>query len=300
MPFVLLCLLPACVAAQPSERSGVYLGNEADSLSVVVSLCQTSGGSSENRRRAPAGLLIDLLDGDGNTIEQNRTNEHGEVLFQRLSRHRPAAVSVAVNKDEPIYGRARFEWRAIISEGELLVYQRTPDTDATRGIGSQLPQPITCPPCDPPPCDPPLCCPAPCCFETCCFEPCGEAFQSCIVQPRYSDNRSPRDIGDAKLTVSVPSDAQVFINGTRTSSTGDRRQYVSTGLVPGNRYGYVVRVQAVRNGQTLEATREVALAAGEQRQLSFHLRDEGVSNAQKTDKSPEAAASQQTALSRSP
>lgn len=43
------------------------------------------------------------------------------------------------------------------------------------------------------------------------------------------------------LTVHVPADAQVYINGDPTRSTGSRREYVSFGLEPGKLYRYEIK-----------------------------------------------------------
>lgn len=43
------------------------------------------------------------------------------------------------------------------------------------------------------------------------------------------------------LTVHVPADAEVYINGDPTRSTGSRREYVSFGLLPGKLYRYEVK-----------------------------------------------------------
>ena len=59
------------------------------------------------------------------------------------------------------------------------------------------------------------------------------------------------------LTVWVPNDAKVSVNGLATKSTGSRRQFVSFGLKSGLSYKYVVRAQVVRNGQTQEDSRTV-------------------------------------------
>ena len=71
------------------------------------------------------------------------------------------------------------------------------------------------------------------------------------------------------LTVWVPYDAKVSINGLATKSTGSRRQFVSFGLKSGLTYKYVVKAQVVRNGQTQEDTRTVTLTAGQVTAVAF-------------------------------
>ncbi len=79
------------------------------------------------------------------------------------------------------------------------------------------------------------------------------------------------------LTVWVPSDARVTINGRQTHSTGSHRQYVSHGLKVGLAYRYVVHVEVIRDGQILEDTRTVTIHAGQTRALAFDF------NAAETD-----------------
>ena len=80
------------------------------------------------------------------------------------------------------------------------------------------------------------------------------------------------------LTVWVPYDAKVTVNGLETRSVGSRRQFVSYGLKPGLSYKYVVCAQAevVREGENgkkekkLEtSTQEVMLTAGAIKAVAF-------------------------------
>jgi uncharacterized protein (TIGR03000 family) len=71
------------------------------------------------------------------------------------------------------------------------------------------------------------------------------------------------------LTVWVPYDAKVTINGLETKNVGSRREFVSYGLKPGFSYKYVVKVQVDREGQTLEDTQTVILTAGQIKAVAF-------------------------------
>jgi uncharacterized protein (TIGR03000 family) len=71
------------------------------------------------------------------------------------------------------------------------------------------------------------------------------------------------------LTVWVPYDAKVYVNGKETRSTGSRRQYISYGLEPGMSYKYVVKVQVVRNGELQEDTKTATLTAGAIQAVAF-------------------------------
>ena len=78
--------------------------------------------------------------------------------------------------------------------------------------------------------------------------------------------------GEAYLSVQVPADAKVFVNGLATTSKGDRRQYVSRGLNDGYSYSYEVRAEVVRDGKVVEETKSVYVKAGETSQLAFNLK----------------------------
>ncbi len=71
------------------------------------------------------------------------------------------------------------------------------------------------------------------------------------------------------LSIRVPADARVIINGLPTKSTGSRREYVSYGLKPGLRYKYEIRAQVVRGGRLVEDTRTVYLTAGARQEIAF-------------------------------
>lgn len=76
---------------------------------------------------------------------------------------------------------------------------------------------------------------------------------------------------DGTLTVTVPDDAQIFVNGSPTASKGLIRQYVSRNLERGMSYSYEVRAVAVRNGETVEETKTVSLRPGDNTELAFDL-----------------------------
>jgi uncharacterized protein (TIGR03000 family) len=52
------------------------------------------------------------------------------------------------------------------------------------------------------------------------------------------------------LTVNVPAEAKLFVNGAATSSRGETRQFISRGLRDDARYNYEIRAEITRNGRT--------------------------------------------------
>jgi uncharacterized protein (TIGR03000 family) len=71
------------------------------------------------------------------------------------------------------------------------------------------------------------------------------------------------------VTIWVPEDAKVYVNGYLTRSTGNRRQYVSYGLKAGLSYRYEVRAEVVRDGKTIEESHVVTLGAGDRTTVAF-------------------------------
>jgi uncharacterized protein (TIGR03000 family) len=71
------------------------------------------------------------------------------------------------------------------------------------------------------------------------------------------------------LTVWVPNDAKVTINGLLTKSTGSKRQFVSYGLQPGYTYNYEVKAEVVREGRIVTESQTVAITAGERGGVAF-------------------------------
>ena len=71
------------------------------------------------------------------------------------------------------------------------------------------------------------------------------------------------------LTIYVPYDAKVTVNGLQTRSKGSRREYVSYGLKPGFAYKYEIRAKAVYQGRPVEEVHTVTLIAGDRKAVAF-------------------------------
>lgn len=71
------------------------------------------------------------------------------------------------------------------------------------------------------------------------------------------------------LTIWVPFDAKVTINGHETTSTGSQREYMSNNLRPGFTYNYEIHAQIVRDGRVIEEVRAVSLRAGGRKGVAF-------------------------------
>jgi uncharacterized protein (TIGR03000 family) len=75
---------------------------------------------------------------------------------------------------------------------------------------------------------------------------------------------------DVLLSIRVPADAIVRINGEQTSQQGPRREFASSGLVPGRCYTFVVSARwAGANGQAMEREQRIQVRGGERRTVDF-------------------------------
>ena len=73
----------------------------------------------------------------------------------------------------------------------------------------------------------------------------------------------------AVLSVSLPADAKVYINGRLTKTDGSVRNYVARKLKAGKELGYQVKAVVERNGKRLVRTQTVRMKAGITRTVEF-------------------------------
>jgi uncharacterized protein (TIGR03000 family) len=79
----------------------------------------------------------------------------------------------------------------------------------------------------------------------------------------------PEDQNAAHLSVVVPSNAQVFFDGEKTSQRGQLRRFVTPSLDQGQNYTYEIRAVWDENGNKVERTRKVHVRAGQQSSVDF-------------------------------
>ena len=84
-----------------------------------------------------------------------------------------------------------------------------------------------------------------------------------------STNNLKLDLGSGTISVTVPENAKVFINGYETKLPGVNRSYVVNDLEPGMLYEYEVRIVAQVNGRTVEDTQVVTLTSGQRGMVAF-------------------------------
>jgi uncharacterized protein (TIGR03000 family) len=92
------------------------------------------------------------------------------------------------------------------------------------------------------------------------------------VTPPYPASYSPATVQPdaiAQITVSLPADAVIWFDGSKTTSTGSVREYQSPPLTPGIRYTYEVRARWNENGQEVTQTQQVQITAGTRVNVHF-------------------------------
>jgi uncharacterized protein (TIGR03000 family) len=80
---------------------------------------------------------------------------------------------------------------------------------------------------------------------------------------------SARSPAPAQVTVIVPTDAQVFFDGSPTTQTGSQRLFVTPDLEPGRTFYYEIEAQWSANGQSFDQTRSVNVTAGAKVTVDF-------------------------------
>ena len=94
------------------------------------------------------------------------------------------------------------------------------------------------------------------------------------VTPPYLDtdpNVTAQADTRVQITVTVPVDAQLWFEGTATTSSGPVRVFHSPPLQLGKQYVYEVRARWTENGQEVNQTQQVQVAAGSRVQVHFPL-----------------------------
>lgn len=67
----------------------------------------------------------------------------------------------------------------------------------------------------------------------------------------------------AKITVKVPANGTLYIDGKKNDKTGTERQFTTPPLPAGKEFSYAMKLEMTRNGQQEEVTQKVAFRAGE-------------------------------------
>ena len=73
----------------------------------------------------------------------------------------------------------------------------------------------------------------------------------------------------AIILVSLPAEAKLMVDDHTTTSTSAQRRFASPPLQPGKDFHYTLKAEMVRDGQTVVATKEVTVRAGETTRATF-------------------------------
>lgn len=73
----------------------------------------------------------------------------------------------------------------------------------------------------------------------------------------------------ARITIRLPEDARLFINGTACPLTSGTRAFDTPVLDRGREYAYTLKAELVRDGQTYTETQQVKFVAGKQVDVRF-------------------------------
>lgn len=78
--------------------------------------------------------------------------------------------------------------------------------------------------------------------------------------------------GEVLFSIRVPDSADVWINGEKTTQSGPRREFVSSGLEQGRTYTFDIRARwPAADGTTVQLERRVSVHGGERRTVDFLL-----------------------------
>lgn len=80
---------------------------------------------------------------------------------------------------------------------------------------------------------------------------------------------SAQNTSVGRITLNVPANAEVWFDGTKTTSTGSIRVYTSPSLNPGQSYSYDIRARWEENGKPVEQTQHVSFSPGNHISLTF-------------------------------
>jgi len=105
---------------------------------------------------------------------------------------------------------------------------------------------------------------------------CGGGMGGPVYMPREGPRPMPgRGSLDtpspATIVVSLPAEAKLTIDDFVTSSTSERRVFVSPALTPGKTYSYTFKAEVMRDSKPVTVTKEVTVRAGEETPVTIEF-----------------------------
>jgi uncharacterized protein (TIGR03000 family) len=98
--------------------------------------------------------------------------------------------------------------------------------------------------------------------------PSGGTKPEQVPAPKKEENKTT-SLDHARLIVTLPADAKLYVDDKLTQATSDRRVFSSPGLDEGQTYFYILRAEVVRDGKPQSETKRVLLRAGDVIETSF-------------------------------
>jgi uncharacterized protein (TIGR03000 family) len=88
-------------------------------------------------------------------------------------------------------------------------------------------------------------------------------------EEKKDDKKISQNPNQATIVVELPETAKLYFDGAATTSTSNRRVFVSPELTPGLKYTYSLKAEMVRDGKTEVRTERVAVTAGNESQVKI-------------------------------
>jgi len=79
--------------------------------------------------------------------------------------------------------------------------------------------------------------------------------------------------------MTVPADAEVWFDGTKTTTAGPVREYQSPPQTPGQQYTYEVKARWQENGREVTQTQQVDVSAGGHFEVRFPVQPKTIGKA---------------------
>jgi uncharacterized protein (TIGR03000 family) len=106
--------------------------------------------------------------------------------------------------------------------------------------------------------------------------PPGDVFSTPIPggEPPPMESAPTPQTMTALVVVMVPTDnAELWFNGVKTQTQGQRREFVTPELPPGQTFNYEIKARWTADGKDIERTRTVRVQAGAQSVVNFLIED---------------------------
>jgi len=86
---------------------------------------------------------------------------------------------------------------------------------------------------------------------------------------KKTDDKGIMASAPATLTVTLPADARLTVDGTPTSTTSAVRTFVTPNLTPGKTFTYTMKAEYMKNGEPVSEEKVVKVQAGKETRVSF-------------------------------